>query len=464
VIRVRFCGAVGEVTGSGYLVETPRAQVLVDFGIFQGGEGARERSRSLGPVEPARLAAVVLTHAHVDHSGRLPLLVAEGYRGPLHATPATLDLTEILLADLARLEEQDVSRAKRRGGRAGLAPLEPVFAPRDVDRLHAHANPLPLGRRRRVAPGVHARLYEAGHILGSASVELAIEDGGRERVVVFSGDLGPYGAPILRDPDPPPRADLVFVESTYGGRERPSQGETVERLRAIVRRAAERRERILVPAFAVGRTQALLSHLAEAIRERAIPEIPIYLDSPMAAAATNVYARHRELYDEEFGALVRERRLRRDLRSLRIVESSQESKALNASDEPCVIIAASGMCEGGRIVHHLRHTLWRENACVVLVGYMARGTLGRALADGAERVALLGEEIPVRARVHCLDGFSAHAGHSELLAWLDGPVRAGARIALTHGEDAERAALHAAVLARYGLDALRPALGDAVEA
>jgi metallo-beta-lactamase family protein len=463
LIRIRFCGAAGEVTGSGYLVETPRARVLVDFGVFQGGSDARARSRALGPVDPGRLDAVVLTHAHIDHSGRLPLLVAEGYRGALHATPATLDLTEILLADLARLEEQDVSRANRRRERAHLAPLDPIFTPKDVDRLHARARPLPLGRRQRVAPGVHARLYEAGHILGSASVELAIEDGDRERLVVFSGDLGPCGAPILRDPDPPPRADLVFVESTYGGRERPSQQETVAELRSIVRRAAEQRARILVPAFAVGRTQALLYHLAEAIREGAIPEIPIYLDSPMAAAATNVYARHRELYDEEFGAIVREHRLRQDLRSLRIVESSRESKALNESDEPCLIISAAGMCEGGRVVHHLRHTLWRENACVVLVGYMARGTLGRALADGAERVEVLGEEVPVRARVHRLDGFSAHAGHSELLAWLEAPARAGARVALTHGEDEERAALHAAVLELYGIEALRPEEGDVVD-
>jgi metallo-beta-lactamase family protein len=463
VIQVRFCGAAGEVTGSGYWVETPRARVLVDFGIFQGGTDARVRSRSLGPVEPGRLDAVVLTHAHIDHSGRLPLLVAEGYAGPLHATPATLDLTEILLADLARIEEQDVGRENRHRGRSRLAPLEPMFTPSDVDRLHARARPLPLGRSQRVAPGVRARLYEAGHILGSASVELAIDDGDRERLLVFSGDVGPCGAPILRDPEPPPRADLVFVESTYGGRERPSQDETVAELRAIVRRAAERRERILVPAFAVGRTQALLYHLAEAIREGAIPELPIYLDSPMAAAATNVYARHRELYDEEFGALVSGRQLRHDLRSLRIIESAQESKALNESDEPCLIISASGMCDGGRIVHHLRHTLWRENACIVLVGYMARGTLGRALAEGAERVEVLGEEVPVRARVHRLDGFSAHAGHSELVAWLAGPARAGARIALTHGEDEERQALHSAVLDAYGIDALRPAPDDVVE-
>ena len=463
MIRIRFCGAVGEVTGSGYLVETPRARVLVDFGIFQGGHDARARSRSLGPLDPGRLAAVVLTHAHIDHSGRLPLLASRGFRGALFATPATLDLTEILLADLARLEEQDVARENRRRERTGQAPLEPLFTPRDVERLHAHAHPLALGRRETVAPGVRARLHEAGHILGSASVALEIEDGDAERTLVFSGDLGPCGAPILRDPDPPPPADLVFVESTYGGRERPSQEETVAALRAIVRRAAERRERIVVPAFAVGRTQTLLYHLAEAIREGAVPELPIFLDSPMAAAATDVYARHRELYDEEFGALVRRHQLREDLRGLRIVESVEESKALNEREGPCLIISASGMCEGGRVVHHLRHSLWREDACVVLVGYMAAGTLGRALAEGAERVVVLGDEVPVRARVHHLEGFSAHAGHSELLAWLEGPARAGARIALVHGEDDARAALHAALAARCGIDALRPGPDDTVE-
>jgi len=463
MIRLRFCGAAGEVTGSGYLVETPQSRVLVDFGIFQGGADSHERSRSLGPVEPARLNAVVLTHAHIDHSGRLPLLVAAGYRGPVYATHATLDLTEILLADLARLEAEDVRRANRRRRRAGEPSVEPLYTATDVDRLHDRARPLHLGRRQEVARGVHARLFEAGHILGSASLELTIDDAGRERTLVFSGDVGPCGAPILRDPERPRAADLVVMESTYGGRERAPAEETVERFKQIVEQAARDRERVIIPAFAVGRTQVILYYLAEAVREGRLPrDFPIYLDSPMAEKATQAVIDHPELYDEEATELRERRQLRRDLRGLRITESVADSTALNESDHPCIIISASGMCEGGRIVHHLRHNLWRPNANVLLVGYMAEGTLGRQLFEAATKVEIFGEPVAVKARIHRLDGFSAHAGQPELLDWLSEVAPARPRVVLTHGEDAARGALAAAIAQRYGIEAELPHLGDTI--
>jgi metallo-beta-lactamase family protein len=463
MIRLRFCGAAGEVTGSGYLVETPQSRVLVDFGIFQGGADSHERSRSLGPVEPARLNAVVLTHAHIDHSGRLPLLVATGYRGPVYATHATLDLTEILLADLARLEAEDVRRANRRRRRAGEPAVEPLYTATDVDRLHDRARPLHLGRRQEVARGVHARLFEAGHILGSASLELTVDDAGRERTLVFSGDVGPCGAPILRDPERPRAADLVVMESTYGGRERAPAAETVERFKQIVEQAARDHERVIIPAFAVGRTQVILYYLAEAVREGRLPrDFPIYLDSPMAEKATQAVIDHPELYDAEATELRERRQLRKDLRGLRITESVADSTALNESDHPCIIISASGMCEGGRIVHHLRHNLWRANANVLLVGYMAEGTLGRQLFEAAPKVEIFGEPVAVKARIHRLDGFSAHAGQSELLDWLSEVAPARPRIVLTHGEDAARAALAAAIAQRYGIEAELPHLGDTI--
>jgi metallo-beta-lactamase family protein len=463
MIRIRPCGAAGEVTGSGYLVETPQSRVLVDFGIFQGGADSHERSRSLGPVEPEHLNAVVLTHAHIDHSGRLPLLVAAGYTGPLYATHATLDLTEILLADMARLETEDLRRTNRRRRRAGEPPIEPLYTPGDVDRLHGRARPLHLGHRQEIARGVRVRLFEAGHILGSASVELRVDDGGRERVLVFSGDVGPCGAPILRDPERPGAADLVVMESTYGGRDRAPAAETVERFKRIVERAARERERVIIPAFAVGRTQVILYYLAEAVREGRLPrDFPIYLDSPMAEKATQAVIDHPELYDEEATELRRRRQVRQDLRGLRITESVADSIALNDSDHPCIIISASGMCEGGRIVHHLRHNLWRANANVLLVGYMAEGTLGRELAEAAPRVEIFGEPVAVRAQIHRLDGFSAHAGHSELLDWLADAAPARPRIVLTHGEDAARAALAEAIAQRYGIEAERPHLEDVI--
>jgi metallo-beta-lactamase family protein len=463
MIRIAFCGAAGEVTGSGYLVETPTSRVLVDFGIFQGGPDARERSRSLGPVDPRRLDAVVLTHAHVDHSGRLPLLTAAGYAGPVYASHATLDLTEILLADMARLEREDLKRTNRRRRRAGEPELEPLYTPADVDRLHSRARPLRIGQTEAIARGVRARPFEAGHILGSTSLELTVDDGGRERTLVFSGDVGPCGAPILRDPERPQRADLVVMESTYGGRDRAPPGETIERFKAIVEHAAKARERVIIPAFAVGRTQVILYYLAEAVREGRLPrDFPIYLDSPMADKATQVVIDHPELYDEEATELRRRRQVRADLRGLRVTESVQDSMALNDSDHPCIVISASGMCEGGRIVHHLRHNLWRPDANVLLVGYMAEGTLGRQLAEAVERVQIFGEDVVVRAQIHRLDGFSAHAGHSELLEWLRDVAPSRPRVVLTHGEDAARAALADGIAARYGIAAERPRLDETV--
>lgn len=460
MIRIDFCGAVGEVTGSGYLVQTDAATVLVDFGAFQGGQDARERSRGLGPVRPDRLDAVVLSHAHIDHSGRLPLLMAAGYAGPVHATPATLDLAALLLADQARILEGDLERENRRRQRAGEPPLDPPFTPADVERVRASGRPLAYGQRRQIAPGISLRFSEAGHILGSATVELGIEDGGRGRVLVFSGDIGPCGAPILRDPEPPVAADLVVMESTYGDRDRPPTTETVRRFEEILREAARNRARIVIPAFAIGRTQLLLFHMARAFRESGVPEIPVYLDSPMATAATLVYMHHQELYDAETGELVRSGQLRRDLQMLRVAESVAESRALNGHEGPCVIISAAGMCEAGRVVHHLRHTLWRENAHVILSGYMAPGTLGRALADGAGMVEIFGEPIAVRATVHHLSGFSAHAGQAELLDWLSGMAPAAPRIVLTHGDDPAREALRARIRERYGLPAECPQPGE----
>lgn len=462
MIRIRFCGAAGEVTGSGYLVQTDRATVLVDFGVFQGGADARGRSQQLGPVDPGALDAVVLTHAHIDHSGRLPLLTAGGYAGPIYATPATLDLAALLLEDLGRIQEADLERENRRRRRAGLAPLKPMFSAADVQKVKALGRALPYERGMEIAPGVSARLFEAGHILGSASVELTLSEAGERRTLVLSGDIGPCGAPILRDPKRASHADMVLLESTYGARDRPPQAETVARLKEILGHASANRERIVIPAFAVGRTQILLYYIAEAMREGAIAPLPIYLDSPMATAATLTYMRHQGLYDEELGDLVRAGQIRADLKNLRIVETADESRALNASEEACIIISAAGMCEAGRVVHHLRHTLWRSNAHVILPGYMAPGTLGRALADGASRVEIFGEPIVVNAAIHHLSGFSAHAGRAELIGWLADVAPSRPRVVLIHGDDDARAGLRAGLQERYAIEAECPGISDEV--
>jgi len=465
MIRLSFCGAVGEVTGSGVLVESPHARILVDFGVFQGGPDARTRSRSLGPVDPRRLDAVVLTHAHIDHSGRLPLLVAQGYRGAWHATPGSLSLTEILLNDLARLEGEDIARANRKRRRAGLEPLTPIYTVAEVAALHRRARPLGLGQAREIAPGVTLRLFEAGHILGAASVELTVQDGDQLRRLVFSGDIGPCGAPILRDPDPPRQADLVVLESTYGDRLHPPRQETVAQFKALLGAAQANGERIIIPAFAVGRTQVILYYLAEAIREGVLaPTFPIYLDSPMATAATRALVEHPEVYDAETEALANSRQIQRDLgRALRVVDSVEASRALNDSGHTCIILSASGMCEGGRVIHHLRHHLWRPNVHVLLTGYMAAGTLGRQLAEGAASVEIFGETVAVRAQVHRLNGFSAHADRDGLLDWLAPVAMQRPRLLLTHGEDAARSGLRDALRGRYGIEAILPGTADVIE-
>jgi metallo-beta-lactamase family protein len=468
VIRIPLCGAAGEVTGSGYLVETPRSTVLVDFGVFQGGREARTRSRELGPVDPGRLNAAILTHAHIDHSGRLPRLYAQGYRGSVCATRATLALTPILLEDLARLDLEWVAKLNRARQRAGKDLFAPIYTPEDVKRMHQRVRALGYGGPQEIAAGVAARFHEAGHIMGSASIELIVEDGDAEKVIVFSGDIGPKGVPILRDPEPPTRADVVFLESTYGGRERVPQAETVKAFKDILETAAERSERVLIPAFAVGRSQLILYYLAEAVREGRLPrDFPIILDSPMAAKATEALIRHPEVLDDEATELASRRQFSADLQSLRVVQSARESKALNDSDEPCVILSASGMCEGGRIVHHLRHNLWRPKVNVVLVGYMVEGSLGRQLADGEPAVEIFGEEVVVRARVHLLDGFSAHADQAGLLEWLGPMATQGGsrrpRVILTHGEDPAREALAAAIKRRFDLVAELPQRGAVIQ-
>ncbi len=461
-MRITVCGAAGEVTGSSYLVETDSARVLLDCGMFQGQGATDEKNQDLGPIDPARLTSVVVTHAHLDHTGRLPLLAARGFRGNLFCTPATEDFTRLILLDSSHLQEADAERENRRRP-PGSKPVVPLYTKGDVEHLNPLIRTVKLDAVQDVAPGVSVKFREAGHILGSAAVEMYVTEAGKTWTIAFSGDLGPLSSPILNEYVPIQKADLVFQETTYGGREHRPLAETVTEFRGILREAVARSMKILIPAFAIGRSQQVIYHIAEAVRDNVIAPIPIYLDSPMAIEATRMYGKHRDLFDLEARAHEKSADLQATLDRLTFVQSADESRALNTKTGPMVIIAGSGMCDGGRIVHHLRNNLDRPNTAVVIVGFQAHGSLGQRLVSGAREVKIFGNRIPVRAAVHTLGGFSGHAGQRDLLTWAK-PLAAGKpRWILTHGEDLARTAYQKVMMSNYGIMAECPKRYDAVE-
>lgn len=465
-------GAAGEVTGSCYVVDNGRARVMIDFGMIQGEKDEDARNRKMPPVAMAEIAAVVLTHAHIDHTGRLPLLVKHGYKGPIYATPATCKLTPILLEDSANLQENDARRESVRNLRRGRAEVEPLYRVEDAKPVEGMLVPLEYQKVKEVAPGIAVRFTEAGHILGSASVECVMTDAqGVRKRVVFSGDLGPRGVPIMRDFEPPVgdgAPDLVVCESTYGDRDHRPLDDTVEEFAGILREAIWDKDKVLMPAFAIGRSQTLLYFLDELSRSGRVPRFPIYLDSPMAVKATKLYDDFWRTLDDEARRRIAANGCTLCLDTLICTASPEESRRLNDQRGAMVVIAGSGMCNGGRILHHLRHNLYKPDTRVVICGYQAEGTLGRRLVDGASEVRIFGEDVVVRAKVHTLGGFSAHAGQTDLLAWLKAYApregKAWPQIALTHGEDKPRMVLRDKIAqACGGARAMLPMWGASVE-
>ncbi|MFI5317264.1 MAG: MBL fold metallo-hydrolase RNA specificity domain-containing protein [Myxococcota bacterium] len=438
---LRFLGAAGTVTGSKFLVSIGETRVLLDCGLFQGQKALRLRNWEPTPFDVETLDAVVLSHAHIDHSGYLPLIAREGFCGPVYCTSGTADLLEIMLRDSAKLQEEDADRANRHGY-SKHHPALPLYGVADADAALRLLQTRPYGMEFAVANGVRGILRRAGHILGAATVELVLGSDPPIRLV-DSGDLGRPRRPILCDPEPVEAADFLLVESTYGDRLHPSNA--AERLAAIVNDSVERGGALLVPSFAVGRAQELIWTLRQLEDSHRIPSLPVYVDSPMAIEATEIYCRHPEDHDLDMKLLTDQRRCPLCARSYTLVRAAQESKALNHRTGPIVVIAGSGMATGGRILHHLKLRLPDPRTTVLLPGFQAAGTRGRSLQEGAKTLRIHGEDVPVKARIETLDSMSAHADRGEILAWLRRFRRAPRHTWVMHGEPTAAAALGAAI-------------------
>ncbi len=434
-MRITCIGGVRTVTGTCFLCRYGKISFLVDCGMFQGGRDAEKRNRARFPFDPADISAVLLTHAHIDHSGLLPRLVKEGFRGKIYATPATVDLCGIMLPDSGHIQQMEAEWQTRKNRRIGQRPVEPLYTVEDAHRTAPFFEPVPYDEPVRPFDGLSFRFRDAGHILGSAFLEIAFQSRQGEKKILFSGDLGHPGQFIVRDPSPPDRADFVFMESTYGNRCHRPMEETLEELSQILREAAGNRGKVIIPAFAVERTQELLYALHKLQAEGRAPALPTWVDSPLAISATAIFRKHPECFDEETLALLAAGENPLETASLRFARTAEESQALNEMDGPLIVISASGMCDAGRIKHHLKHNLWKPGSHVVIIGYQAKGTLGRELVDGARKVRIFREEVSVQAKVHTLGGFSAHADQKGLLDWIGRMPNSASRVFVVHGEE-----------------------------
>ncbi len=463
---IEFWGGVGTVTGSKYLVKNGKSRVLVDCGMFQGLKELRERNWQDPPFDPRSLNAVIITHAHIDHTGYLPRLVQQGFHGPVYCSRGTADLLKILLPDAGRLQEEEADY-RNRHNLSTHKPALPLYTEKDafaaLDLIRPIAN---TGEGFKPAPGIDASFRIAGHILGSSLVLLELDQAGENGQgvrVLFSGDLGHYDQPIIHDPTPPPSCDYLLVESTYGDRLHDPEDPKVA-LARIINDAAQRQAPILIPAFAVGRTQELVYLIRELEEENAIPVLPVTVDSPMAAAATQAYANRKEEHDAEYTSVLTQQRHPLRTRSMKTASSREESKKLNDAKGARIIISASGMMTGGRVMHHALRLVPNPDATIVFVGFQAAGTTGRRILDGEPEVKIMKQWIKVRCRVARIGGFSAHADWKEVLRWLEG-MESGVprRTFLTHGEPEAATAMGEHIKEKFGWNVHVPQYGEKIE-
>jgi metallo-beta-lactamase family protein len=460
--KLTFLGAAGSVTGSKYLVETAGKRLLIDCGIFQGLRELTDRNYQPLSIDPKTFDYVVLTHAHLDHTGWLPVLLKAGYAGPIFANPATIDLTALLLRDSAHLQEEDALHPQKE--MSTRPEREPMYTSEDVDPVLRLMKPIPRLGEFEIDRVYRIASYDAGHILGSSSLELTISENGIKKVVVFSGDIGRYDQPILNDPHTPASAsDVLICESTYGDREHPG-GDPALQLADIVNRVVHRGGSIIIPAFAIGRTQTFMYYLRQLEAENKIPRLPVYVDSPMALSATDLYLKYRDDHDVEFTKIdANGQGDPLNVREFHLTRTMEESKAINNVHTPCIIVSASGMVAGGRVLHHLAQRLPDGRNAVILAGFQAQGTRGRALQEGAKTLRLFGQDVPVNAEIIPMSQLSAHAGRSELLRWMGGLSAPPKHTYLTHGEPVAAQSLQKAITAKFSWKASVARYLDTVE-
>lgn len=458
-MKLTFLGAALTVTGSSFLIESNNHKVLVDCGMFQGGKAIEAFNRREFAYNPAELDCVILTHAHIDHSGLLPRLCKEGFRGPIYSTKVTRELCNIMLPDSGHIQEFDAEIANRKGKRAGKAAVLPLYTVDDAFACLEQFLSLPYDLVKEIMPAISVRFRNAGHILGSAMVEMWITEGEEKQKIVFSGDVGHPGQPIIKDPTCVEDADFVVMESTYGNRiHQPYDKE--QKLAEIVNETVSNGGNVIIPAFAVGRTQTLLYYFRQLFKAGKIPKLPIIIDSPLAISATDIFMHNTQDYDTEAYGLIERSEHPLYMPQLKFARTADESKAINIINEPKIIISASGMADAGRILHHLKHNLWCPQCSILLVGYQAEGSLGRRLLEGAKKVKILGEEISVKAKIYNLDGFSAHGDKEYLLQWLSCYNTKPANVFLVHGEGDATEEFGEAIGEKLDLPTFVPRFGD----
>lgn len=458
-MKLTFLGAALTVTGSSFLIKANNHKILVDCGMFQGGKAIEEFNRREFAYNPAELDCVVLTHAHIDHSGLLPRLCNEGFRGPIYSTKVTRELCNIMLPDSGHIQEFDAEIANRKGKRAGKAAVLPLYTVDDAFACLEQFSPLSYDVVQEIVPAISIRFRNAGHILGSAMAEVWITEGEEKQKIVFSGDIGHPGQPIIKDPTYIEDADFLVMESTYGNRIHQHYNKE-QKLAEIINETVSKGGNVIIPAFAVGRTQTLLYYFRQLFKAGQIPKIPVIIDSPLAISATDIFMHNIQEYDTEAYNEIKPNEHPLHMPQLKFARSADESKAINNINEPKIIISASGMADAGRILHHLKHNLWCSQCSILLVGYQAEGSLGRRLLEGAKKVKILGEEISVKAKIYNLDGFSAHGDKEYLLQWLSSYNTKPANVFLVHGEIDATEEFAEAIAEKLNLPTFVPQFGD----